>query len=251
MKRKYKALDLFCGCGGVSAGLHHAGFQVVGVDIAEQPNYYDPERFHVADALRFAASHSDVDEFDLIWASPPCQQYSFAAARWKDRKRVGLIADTRKALEATGKPYVIENVVQAPLIIERSVTITGPQVGLVPRFDSAGCIEWKGTGKRYIPGVIKMRRFESNISLRELRKVGTPGLESERGSVPGGDYVTLAGHGGNNPPGLNRLDVWQQASGIHWLVQGNAAEKKHSIAEAIPPAMAEEIGKQFMQFFKG
>jgi len=34
-----RALDLFCGAGGASMGLHKAGFEVVGMDINYQQEY--------------------------------------------------------------------------------------------------------------------------------------------------------------------------------------------------------------------
>ena len=59
MTRKPRLLDLMCGGGGAAMGYHRAGFDVVGVDIAPQPNF--PFEFFQHDAL---TAH------DPAWAFP-------------------------------------------------------------------------------------------------------------------------------------------------------------------------------------
>lgn len=103
-------LDLFCGAGGAAVGYYRAGFDVIGVDIEPQPHY--PFTFIRDDALDI-----NLDGFDAIHASPPCQHYSDLAHRngnaadWPD-----LIPAVRAKLQAARVPYVIENVEGAPLV---------------------------------------------------------------------------------------------------------------------------------------
>lgn len=186
-------------------GLHRAGFDVVGVDIVPSPRY--PFPFIQADALvppvRF-------DAFDLVWASPPCQKYSWSAARWKGIERADLVEPTRALLVASGKPYVIENVVGAP--IRADLALIGPMFGLE---------------------VIRRRHFECSFFIM------APCPPPLRGSVRGGEYVTVAGHGGENAKGRGSRAAKQRAMGIDWM-------SDTELNQAIPPAYAEYIGRQFL-----
>ncbi len=108
---KPRILDLFCGAGGAAQGYADAGFEVVGVDIEPQPNY--PFRFIQQDALATLVNEGFLDfhDFDAIHASPPCQHYANVTAwRGDQGDHPDLIGPTRELLEATGLPYVIENV---------------------------------------------------------------------------------------------------------------------------------------------
>lgn len=106
-------------------GLYRAGFDVVGVDYAKQPNY--PFRFVQANAL-----HPPVNlgAFDLIWASPPCQKHVGFNRAWNTRVQVCHIEKVRELL--SGLPLtVIENVVGAPL--KNAVRLCGSNFGLKVR----------------------------------------------------------------------------------------------------------------------
>ncbi len=118
-----KILDLFCGAGGASVGLHQAGHEVVGVDIKPQPNY--PFEFHQADALTYT-----LEGFDAYWASPPCQAYSEATPITTKYTHPRLIPVVRELLLATGKPFIIENVEGARKELITPLKLCGTMFGI-------------------------------------------------------------------------------------------------------------------------
>jgi DNA (cytosine-5)-methyltransferase 1 len=209
-------LDLFCGAGGAAVGYHRAGFDVVGVDINPQPHY--PFEFHQADAMTFP-----LDGYDAIHASPPCQAYSVANNIHGNTNHPDLLPATRDALNATGLPWIIENVPGAPMT--SYVVMCGLTLGL---------------------NVKRHRWFESNISLL------VPSCP--RGHR--GDWVSVFGHtvlerghvigkakgGGNRIKRRRHLgtDVGRVAMGIDWM-------NRDELSEAIPPAYTEHIGRQLLE----
>jgi len=110
-------------------GLHRAGFDVTGVDIKPQPRY--PFRFIQGDALNPPVR---LEDFDLVWASPPCQHYSQATA-WRGRREEhpDLIGPVQAMLRGSGVPYVIENVEAARRHLHAPVMLCGTMFGLPVR----------------------------------------------------------------------------------------------------------------------
>ena len=173
----FRLLDLFCGCGGAAVGYARAGFSVTGVDIAPQKHY--PYEFIQADAL--SLDYEFLLSFDVIHASPPCQQYSRGSVLARKRGKVypDLFLPVKRMLVASGKPYIIENVVGSPA---KGIRLWGDMFGL---------------------GVLRERIFESNMPL----KCDLP--RNKFGSVTTGEYVTVAGRRG-------ATRRWPDAMGIHW-----------------------------------
>lgn len=205
-------LDLFCGAGGCTKGYQMAGFKVRGVDMHAQPRYVG-EQFIQADALDYLQNliaSGEIAEFGAVHASPPCQAYSWAAKRWKEISRVDLVVPTRTLLQATGLPYVMENVIGAPLGF--AITLCGTMFNLE---------------------VIRHRLFESNYFLF------APHHPAHLGTVRDGTYVTVAGHGGDNIKGRGSRAAKQAAMGISWM-------NDKELNESIPPKYTEHLGRQLL-----
>ncbi|MBT2472939.1 DNA cytosine methyltransferase [Streptomyces sp. ISL-66] len=138
-----RLLDAFCCQGGAGMGYHHAGFDVTGVDKDPQTRY--PLGFHQSDAIDFIRAFGS--GFDFIHASPPCQ-HDTDCQRIQGNAHPDLIAPTREALNATGRPWVIENVPEAAWdgTLRADYLLCGTQFGLNVRRRRAFETSWNGGG---------------------------------------------------------------------------------------------------------
>ena len=211
LQRGVSALDLFSGAGGAGMGLSKAGFNVTGVDISPQPRY--PFEFIQMDAL-----DADLSGYDFVWASPPCQKHSRLAAL-SEKKYECFIERTRAKLKAWGGPYIIENVVGAPLL--NPITLCGSSFRL---------------------NVWRHRIFESNILLlgQHCEHKNTPepiDVSGTGGFCPG--RIRTDGGGGNSRKPRNIAQA-REAMGIDWMT-------RKEINQAIPPAYSEYLGRQIVK----
>lgn len=202
-----KALDLFCKAGGTGMGLHRAGFEVTGVDIEPQKRY--PFEFVLGDALEYVAQHGH--EYDLVVAGPPCQLYSKSASL-TTKEYPDLVGPTRSALQATSKPYIIENVPGAPLA--NPIMLCGT---MFPELR-----------------VIRHRLFECWPVLW-----WPPAPCNHWSKISYNGFCTLFGKGASKEKGGNK-DMWQRASGIDWM-------PTDELSQAIPPAYTEWLGRQMLR----
>ena len=203
-----RLLDLFCGAGGATKGYQLAGFHVTGVDIRPQPHYCG-DSFSRADAMTF-----DLDGFDAIHASPPCQAYTRARhlrkAQGGETQAPDLLAPIRERLAEHGVPYAIENVPGAPMT---GVVLCGSMFGLRVR---------------------RHRIFEATVPI-----IAPACRHKEQGKPVGvyhvmGDKIPCGGHTAKT------LEEAQAAMGIDWMAW-------KELKESIPPAYTELVGAALMR----
>lgn len=214
-------LDLYCKAGGAAMGYYRSGFDVVGVDIDPQPRY--PFEFIKADAIDllrrmlYGGFLSDagkwyfIDDFAAIHASPPCQKFSTMTKRWKrETEHPDLIDATRQLLIKTRLPYVIENVRSSGL--NAVLMLCGSMFALPLR---------------------RHRYFEMTDPILLT-------LSCRHDVTP----VAVYGHSGGSSKrdGLvfGGIETWKSAMQIDWMTG-------HELAEAIPPAYTEFIGKHLLE----
>jgi len=220
-----KLLDVCCKAGLASDGYAAAGFEVVGIDRDPQPNY--PYKFIQAD-LRDLAPQWIAENFDAVAGSPPCWQHSVLRHR-TGREYEDFISDTRALFEASGLPYVIENVEGAPL--KDPLVLCGTQ----------------------FPGRLRVKRhrlFESNIEL------AAP-MPHPRGKHP------LHFTHDKRKAHYGQLDEWtafvsvngggncSKAAALDAMGVRDRPLTKDELNQGVPPVYTEHIGRQLMAHLTG
>lgn len=206
-----RVLDVYCCQGGAGMGYHLAGADVAGVDLAPQPRY--PFGFIQGDAIQVIAAAGRTA--DLIHASPPCQKYS-ATQRINGRQHPDLIGPTRDALNATGKPWVIENVADALPWLRNPVMLCAAVFGLHTyrhRYFETG-------------GGFTFTAPEHPEHVHTTVKMGRP--------VKPGDWYHAVGN-------FSGVAYIREDMQVPWM-------NRDGIRECIPPAYTRYVGEQFTKW---
>ncbi len=215
--RKHRVVDLFGGSGGSGMGWYRAGFDVTVVDHRPQPRIPSVLKFVQTDAMTFP-----LDEFDILYAGPPCQRYCAMTPAGARENHPDLIEAVRERFVKTGKPFVIENVPGAPL--KNWFQLCGTMFGL--------------------PGLRRHRKFETNFHV-------FPEAQCDHGKYKK-QYRSLS-HDGRASGALSRwVGVYGEcnfrgefplrchAMGIDWMIN-------RELTQAIPPAYTEWIGRYVLE----
>lgn len=227
-----RLLDLFACAGGAGSGYEAAGFEVFSVDL--KPSRRNPHPGLAYDVLALPVEFLQM--FDAVHASPPCQ--GLTEMNNDKSRHLNLIPQTRALLEASGLPYVIENVRGAWQELRDPVSLFGTMFG---------CGLTTSTGQRFV--LSRERLFETNWPLVAPADPGPQGLPVA--NVYGGhlrarsgEYRTGKGTGRTvDFPGEDRPALARELMGMPWASMGE-------ISEAVPPAYTREVGRQLLQHLR-
>ena len=243
-------LDLYSGAGGASAGMHFVLEKqdiehiVIGFDNRFMPDYSNEYPFCFINEDVLGIQPILLKFFRFIWGSPPCQKFVSVNLKRKTN-HPNLISKTRKLLSYSKKPYVLENVRNAP--IRRDLVLCGTMFNL---------------------GVFRHRYFEiSGFACQQ------PKHFKHRGRLGDGKYFCVISGGQfrdkkskenreKNNYFYGEYKDWCMAMGINWirfewkdyksrvsnehLEFGPILPSGHPLIEAVPPAYAKYIMGEFL-----
>jgi len=213
-------------------GYYRAGFtEIVGIDIKPQPRY--PFKFIQADAL---CPPLDLSRFDFIHASPPCQGYSIMRnLPWLRHKEYPLLIEpTRELLNATGKPWVIENVMGARLDAN---WLCGGMFGLPfyrHRYFESNWLWLAPTHPAHTAVIQRGRNLKGRANAIAHSKVGKN--VAAAGAIPRNGAQKMGANVGH----AAGVGLARAAMQIDWM-------RRDELNQAIPPAYTEWIGRRLLE----
>lgn len=223
---------LFDGCccaGGAARGYHDAGFAVVGCDIQQQNHYpyemYVDDVLHALDTLLDGGTWNGYKlyHFDALHVSPECKAYTNCNLSPKHQYQ-RLIEAVRTRLQATGKPYVIENVAGARHELKASLLLCGSMFGLPMQrhryFEVFGVDAWS------LRHPLRCDHRNATIAV-----YGHSVWDSSLPGTPRKD--------GRARPDSVSIEIGRKAMGCPWM-------SIEELAEAIPPKYTEYIGSKLL-----
>ena len=173
-------LDLFCGRFGWSEAFLERGWSSLGVDLIEPERIPDRCTFLQRDILSIESLSSPswvalYGRPDFICASSPCEEFSLHGMKCFHKNPpypamgIKLFNHTRALCEASGIPYVMENVRSAQEFVGKAVHRCGPFYlwgNAVPPLMAQGVT--KGNSFRGAPGAY-MKKRPADVSVRAWR----------------------------------------------------------------------------------
>tara|TARA_R110001632_G_scaffold8924_5_gene35074 strand:- start:285 stop:1082 length:798 start_codon:yes stop_codon:yes gene_type:complete len=102
-----KVLELFSGTRSIGKVCDQLGWESVSVDLIMEAD-------HKVNIMDFDYKQYDKDYFDIIWASPPCTEYSYLQNCWLGRMRKG---------ELYTKEIMENDMIEADKLVEKTLEI--------------------------------------------------------------------------------------------------------------------------------
>ena len=169
-------LDLFAGRLGWSKAFLERGWEVVAVDLVKPPEIatmmFEFIRMDVLEIKKLGTT-AFMGGFDFICASSPCEDFStmrnFRPPVPYPEMGVKLFNHTRAICEASGVPYVMENVAGAGKFVGKAVSHCGPYY------------LWGSGVPPILPQGISKGMTELAMGLREHK--GKPGWDNRHGKL--------------------------------------------------------------------
>ena len=260
MLRRYKTIDLFSGCGGMSLGFQNAGFEILAAYDNWKPavDVYELNFDHpiFSEDLADEKVQKKIKAFkpNVIIGGPPCQDFSSAGHRDENLGRAVLTYTYRDIiLRIKPKYFVMENVpeiTKSVILKEIKDSFKEAGYGLTERILDASYCGVPQSRKRFF--LVGSLNDEDDFLQEELdRNLAVFSIDEPCQTIRGVDRPIPPGYPGHpsDPveigPQVRALTIeersYVQTFPRDFVFQGNKTDLNQMIGNAVPVKLAEYI----------